>query len=409
MARILFLILLFVISDAFGQEKNSPIFIEHNSVLQDSLQSEIISYRIPYSNLLFVKNGETYKSSFTLTLEFFKDDEFVFREILKPEFSINNYTETLSNKNYFQDFVKLKIEAGTYTLKTHLGLGETEIEYKIPPREIKIDSLSKVIHNPIIVYSNKTKDKFEFTLANFANLIPFSSEEFSLLLGFSSQNIDTINVSITQKNKIVFSKTIDSYFNGNIAFNKTEGNIILTNNPSATNKYFIISGFSHLLYEGALELTVKFDSTEEKISFTSNWIGKPEVLNNPEYSIKLLSYIEKEYVVGDLLSLSEDDYYSGLSDYWIDKFPANGMKYNFAMEEYYKRADHAIKNYSSLNSTDGAERDRGKIYILYGEPSDIERNYTEMNEIVEVWIYKSSGRKFVFKDVNGTGKFDIVK
>ncbi|MCW8848333.1 MAG: GWxTD domain-containing protein, partial [Melioribacteraceae bacterium] len=106
---------------------------------------------------------------------------------------------------------------------------------------------------------------------------------------------------------------------------------------------------------------------------------------------------------------SEDDYYSELLDYWIEKFPANGMKFNFAMEEYYKRADHAIKNYSSLNSTDGAERDRGKIYILYGEPTSTERNYTEMNEIIEVWNYENSGRKFVFKDVNGTGKFDIVK
>ncbi|MCW8850480.1 MAG: hypothetical protein OQJ81_10920, partial [Melioribacteraceae bacterium] len=297
MARILFFILLFIISDLRAQEKISPIFIEHNSVIQDSNQTEIISYRIPYNNLLFVKNGDSYKSSFTLTLEFFKDDEFVFREILNPEFSITNYTETLSNKKYFQDFLKLDVQAGTYTLKTQLGLGETEIEYKIPPVEIKIDSLSKLIHNPLIVYSNKTKDYSKFTLANFANLIPFSSDEFSLLLGVSSPHIDTIHVSISQKKKVIFSKSIHTHLKGNIIFNNSEGNIVLTHKPSEVNKYFIISEFSHLLYEGALDLTVKFDSTEEKISFTSNWIGKPEVLNNPEYSIKLLSYIEKDFVV----------------------------------------------------------------------------------------------------------------
>jgi GWxTD domain-containing protein len=407
--RILFFVLLFIVSDLLGQEINSPIFIEHNSVIQDSSQSEIISYRIPYSNLLFVKYGETYKSSFTLTLEFFKKDDFVFREILNPELSIGNYTETLSNKKYFQDFLKLNIKAGTYTLKTQLSLGGTEMEYKIPPREIKIDSLSKIIHNPIIVYSKKKEENSKFTLANFANLLPFSSEAFSLLLGVSSQNIDTINVSISQKKKVIFSKSLHNFMNGSIIFNKADGNIVLTNKPSPANRYFIISDFSHLLYEGAFELTVKFDSTEDKMTFTSNWIGKPEVLNNPEYSIKLLSYIEKDYVVGELLSLSEDDYYSSLSDYWIEKFPANGMKYNFAMEEYYKRADHAIKNYSSLNSIDGAERDRGKIYILYGEPTSTERDYTEMNEIIEVWNYEDNGRKFIFKDVNGTGKFDIVK
>ena len=57
MIRTLFLILLFVISDLFGQEINSPIFIEHNSVILDSSQAEIICYRIPYNNLLFVKNA----------------------------------------------------------------------------------------------------------------------------------------------------------------------------------------------------------------------------------------------------------------------------------------------------------------------------------------------------------------
>ena len=408
LVRILFFFLFLLISDIFGQEDKSPIFIEHNSIIRDSVQSEIISYRIPYSNLLFVKNGDLYKASFTLTFEFFDKDEFLFREILNPVFTINDYKETLSDKKYYQDFLNLIFKSGSYTLKTHLGLGETELEYKIPPREIKIDSLTKVFHDPIVVYSNNSS-KNQFNLSNFGNLIPFSADKFSLLVGVSSQEIDTINVSISQKKNVIFSKNVTNSFNGTINFEKSGNVINLIPSSSKKNKYFIINDFSHLLYEGALDLVVKFDSTEEKISFTSKWIGKPNVLNNPEYSIKLLSYIEKEFVVGELLSQSEDDYYSSLTDYWIDKFPANGMKYNFAMEEYYTRADHAIKSFSSLNSTDGAERDRGKIYILYGEPTSTERNYTEMNEIVEVWNYEGNGRKFIFKDVNGTGKFDIVK
>jgi GWxTD domain-containing protein len=107
--------------------------------------------------------------------------------------------------------------------------------------------------------------------------------------------------------------------------------------------------------------------------------------------------------------LDDDDYYKGLTEYWIENYPADGMKYNYAMEEYYSRADHAVKNFSSLNAFDGAERDRGKIYILYGEPTEINRNYNEMNEIVEVWNYENLGKNFVFKDVNGTGKFDLAE
>ena len=112
--------------------------------------------------------------------------------------------------------------------------------------------------------------------------------------------------------------------------------------------------------------------------------------------------------MGELLSLDEEDYYKNLTEYWITNYPADGMKFNYAMEEYYRRAEYAMDNFSSLNAFDGAERDRGRIYILYGPPTSVERNYTEMNEILEIWQYKNFVRKFIFKDTNGTGKFDLT-
>jgi GWxTD domain-containing protein len=191
--------------------------------------------------------------------------------------------------------------------------------------------------------------------------------------------------------------------------NNFENDLRITITDSSNTNYFLVTGFSHFLYEGKADLIIKIDSTEKKYSINTSWNDKPKILNNPEYAIKLLSYIEDENIVGELLSGSEDQYYKNLTEYWIQNYPANGMKYNYAMQEYYTRADHSIKNFSSLNSFDGAERDRGRIYILYGKPDSIERNYTEMNEILEVWRFDKAGRNFVFKDVNGTGKFDLAE
>ena len=402
--------LLFGFAGLFGQEKISPIFIEHNTIISDSNQTEIISYRIPYNNLLFVKNSENYTSSFTLTFEFYKKDEFVFREILNPNLTINSYEETLSNKKFFQDYVELKVAPGSYKLKTTLGLGSTEIEYKIPDQSIIIDSLSnRSIQEPIIVSSDFEIDNKHFLLANFGNLIPFSPKKFNIIFGISNSNSDSASVSILQNKKTVFSKEISSFLKGGIQIEKNKTGLTISINDSSSLNYFLISDFSHLLYEGSAELILKIDTVERKYILNTKWIDKPKVLNNLEYSIKLLGYIEEDIVVGDLLSLSESNYYTALTEHWIEKYPADGMKYNFAMQEYYTRADYAVKNYSSLNSFDGAERDRGKIYILYGEPTSNERNYTEMNEIVEVWDYEDAGRTFVFIDINGTGKFDLVK
>lgn len=404
------MLLLFCFADVIGQPEKSPIFIEHNTIIADSGQSEIISYRVPYKNLLFVRNDDIYNASFTLTFEFYKDDEFVLREILNPSLSTKNYDETLSKKKFYQDYVELNILPGSYTLKTILGLSSTEIEYKIPDQKIVIDSLKDTtLQEPIIVTSDFTVDKKSFVLANYGNLIPYSPNKFDLLFGISHVLSDSATVTISQNKKNIFSNEISKLTVGGLEIEKNNKELVLSINDSSTIKYFLISNFSNFLYEGSAELKIKIDTVERTYTLNTNWIDKPKVLNNHEYSIKLLSYIEDDFVVGDLLSLNEDKYYTALTEHWIEKYPANGMKYNYAMQEYYSRADYAIKNYSSLNSYDGAERDRGKIYILFGEPTTKERNYTEMNEILEVWKYADAGRTFVFKDINGTGKFDIVK
>ena len=154
-------------------------------------------------------------------------------------------------------------------------------------------------------------------------------------------------------------------------------------------------------------MIVKHDTSTTKFNLQIVWFTKPNILNNSEYSIKLLSYIDSEEIVAQLLSSSQDEYAKNLTEYWIEKYPSNGMKFNYAMEEYYSRAEYALKNYSSLNSFDGAERDRGRVYILYGPPSSVSRNYTEMNDVIEVWEYKSLNKRFIFKVFNGTGKFDL--
>jgi GWxTD domain-containing protein len=394
-----------------AQAKTSPLFIEHNSINVDSQKVEIISYRIPYNNLLFIKADDKYSASFTLTLELYNEEEFILREIVKQNLSTDNYEVTLSKDQYFQDFISLSLSPGSLTIKTILSLEGTDLEYKIPDQKIEIDSLLNFeLLAPIIVSSKINSDnKKSFTLCNFGQEIPFTSEKYSLLIGIKKPDVDNVSVSISQFDKEIFSSSLSKYDKGELKFEKKNDYINVSIIDSSNINFFLISDFSHLLFEGIAELIVTFDSTENKYPLNISWFGKPDILNNPEYSIKLLSYIEEEIVLADLLSSDEDKYYKKLSQYWIHNYPANGMKFNYAMDEYYSRADYAVKNFSSLNSFDGAERDRGKIHVLYGEPSSLERNYTEMNEIVEIWTYENAGRTFVFKDVNGTGKFDLVE
>jgi GWxTD domain-containing protein len=289
-----------------------------------------------------------------------------------------------------------------------MSLGETDMEYKIPDHKISVDSVkTNNFFGPVIISSLFTNS--EYTMANFGNSIPFSPAKYSLLFGVKTEISDSLAVVVKQMDKEIFNKVLRPKAIGKMNIERSRGDIKLLISDTSGYNYFIAGGFSHLLYEGLSEIKVQYDGNDKKFDLKTSWIEKPRVLNNPEYSIKLLGYIENENVVGELLSSDEEDYYKNLTEYWIKNYPADGMKFNYAMEEYYSRADYAIENFSSLNAFDGAERDRGKIYILYGPPTTTERNYTEMNEILEIWSYKNLARKFIFKDVNGTGKFDLTE
>ncbi len=408
MLKYLLVLLLLIQLLLFAQEKVQPILIEHNSIISESNQIEILSYKVPFNNLLFIKNNDTYSTAFTLTLEIFKGDKFVLREIVKPSFSVRTYEETLSKDKYYEDFVEVQLDSGKYILKPLFSIDETEVEYRVPSETLVVDDLIKLKYiPPLVVLENSNSNSFK--LANFGGRLPFSPKKYDLLIGMLDQNISTVSVSISQFNSEIYSDSISSFASGNLLVNKFENDLRVSITDSSNIDYFLVTGFSHSLYEGKADLIIKIDSIEKKYSLNISWNDKPSVLNNPEYAIKLLSYIADENIVGELLSSSKDLYYKQLTEYWIQNYPANGMKFNYAMAEYYTRADHTIKNFSSLNSFDGAERDRGRIYILYGKPDSIERNYTEMNAILEVWRYDKAGRSFVFKDVNGTGKFDLVE
>ncbi|MBI1931259.1 MAG: GWxTD domain-containing protein [Ignavibacteriales bacterium] len=231
-----------------------------------------------------------------------------------------------------------------------------------------------------------------------------------MLVCVNDTTISSLKYSINKVEKVILQDSSNDYFDGTINIvNNNNSFLIKENKEKKAQRIFTISNFSNLLVEGKYEIEFSLKNEKSKYPIEVVWINKPKVLYNPEYAIKLISYIDDDEVVKDLLFRDEEKYYEGLFDYWNIKYPTNGTKFNFAMNEYYTRADYAIENFSSLNSIDGAETDRGRIYITYGKPSSVERNYSEKNEIMEIWHYEKISRDYIFKDTSGTGKFSLVR
>ncbi|MEW6701631.1 MAG: GWxTD domain-containing protein, partial [Bacteroidota bacterium] len=173
-------------------------------------------------------------------------------------------------------------------------------------------------------------------------------------------------------------------------------------------KYFFVDDFSYKLKEGTAKIIISAKGAKAaEYEFIVLWKNKPKTLMNPEFAIKLLTIIESEKKIDTLLSTDKKDYFNVLNKYWEKKNPDKKTAFNEIEYEFYKRADYAMKNFSTVSNPVGAKSDRGKIYIRYGEPDEIIREYSDSNSVIEVWKYKQLKREFVFTDKTGLGNYSL--
>ncbi|MGA9118145.1 MAG: GWxTD domain-containing protein [Bacteroidota bacterium] len=79
-------------------------------------------------------------------------------------------------------------------------------------------------------------------------------------------------------------------------------------------------------------------------------------------------------------------------------------------DAYMARIGYANQNYT-LMKTPGYRSDRGRVYIVYGPPDDVERHPSESDtRAYEIWSYHSiqGGVIFVFVQRNATGEYELV-
>lgn len=99
-----------------------------------------------------------------------------------------------------------------------------------------------------------------------------------------------------------------------------------------------------------------------------------------------------------------------LSKFWAEVQAGRLGKLPIPRVEYLQRAGRANQRYR-VSGRDGWRTDRGRVYLLYGEPDEIERfPSSENSKPYEIWHFYSieSGVEFVFIDRSGFGDFILV-
>ncbi len=94
-------------------------------------------------------------------------------------------------------------------------------------------------------------------------------------------------------------------------------------------------------------------------------------------------------------------------DFWKKLDPTPNTEKNEAFDEYYGRIEYANKKFKSY--TEGWRTDMGKVYVIFGQPINIDRReYPGNGNIMELWQYYGN-REFLFSDNSGFGDFRLIR
>jgi len=108
--------------------------------------------------------------------------------------------------------------------------------------------------------------------------------------------------------------------------------------------------------------------------------------------------------------ISEDEKRKFLAEFWVNVESGESRHGPISRADYLKRVEKTNERYPSMGKK-GWRSDRGRIYILYGPPDEIDR-YPSAGESkpYEIWRYHSieSGVEFIYINRWGFGDYELV-
>ncbi|MCL4551349.1 MAG: GWxTD domain-containing protein [Bacteroidetes bacterium] len=390
------------------------IEIEKNILPSDSGLVCYLSYRVSYSNLIFVKNGNGFHAGLTLNLDIKSNDKIIERKSTSNSVTISTYDSTNSIDDFLQGVIRFKCDSKDFVVYPYLSILNGKRNFDLD--SIKIETAKTLKQNvlpPIVVEKNgnSCNPNAPFELVNYRNSIPFSPDEYQLIIPINDSTVNQINVKIDQEKKEVFNQNFSDFIHNDLLIKECNPNIVIVKtNLLHRTKYFVVDGFSPKLNELPAKFTISAnDKKLSEFEINVSWENKPRTLLIPELAIQTLSVIESDEKVDSLLSGDKKDYGKVLTDYWNSKRTDKSTAFNALESEFYKRADYALTHFSSINNKNGVKTDRGKVYIQYGKPDEVKREYSESNYVTELWVYHRLNKEFVFADKTGLGNYTLEK
>ncbi len=272
-----------------------------------------------------------------------------------------------------------------------------------------------------LVNSGQSTNPPMFTPANHGTEVTFGSTGGLLFQTYlPPDNLLQVHWKIQRQRGVMFdwfpSFSGDQYTlsSGTLALKSNENKLIYETQSAASSSWRVLYVPLPIEKLDPGDYTIHVDLTSGQItsskdySFQVLWQNRPLALLNSQLAIDALRHIATEEELQSLQTSSLEKNIKAFYEFWRKRDSDTTTAYNELLVEYYRRVDEANQRYSSRNEQDGYKTDRGRIYILYGAPTQINKLVPPGEAPAEVWIYDRLKKKFIFSDRSKSGNFFLV-
>lgn len=387
-------------------EVGMPIF---NTAVYSTLSPESgqalarVYVQIVNDNLTFLKNDSGFYADLLVEVYLTEiDHDFVLNRTLSKKITTADYAATNSTSMVNTFFTEIPVDPGKYEVAVTLSDKNSNKQFsrktgfEMPPSSLSEKGLAV---SDLMFYNALETDPG----GDLGGLHPELTRNFSgqgkaiyaYFTSFSSGEEDSLQIEYFIKDDrgvIIQQNKYDASPGGGFR----EHYIRL-------NRYY----FNRNAYLFQLAANLGNEAITRASAFSFYWKFAPAKEQDLDQAIEYLKYIAREDSIRYYRKKSYEEKRGFFERFWQARDPNPDTEENELMLEYYRRVNFANNTFSTSGFR-GWLSDRGRIYIKFGQPDEVDRHPFEAGSYpYEIWRYYSVNKTFLFIDRSGFGDYEL--
>ncbi len=387
--------------------------------------------RLSYDNSFFVKNSEgKFATDLTFTTEVLQRNAAVTRSIRRKIAIVETHEETLDRTQFVETLFTLSLKKGDYEIAVEVTNNDLQKSLRMERQTLKLSAEPvaakqgglKASQLLFIDRPKLTSDAIVIEPLGVSGNGIFGRDYLAMLyLHLGSDSTCNISYQLFEKQDqreiLVSSGTLSPnnlFYTTALRESTEDARLIAERRKTPTSQMLAFIDFNAKTIANAryvLKVNVVSENggvIELKKEFDNAWINMPYPLYDIELAVRLMEGIMiTSDEAKDMLDGNAAEQRRKFLAFWKTQDPTPDTDFNEAMEEFFRRVDYTFFNFYT-NREFGWRTDRGRIYIRFGKPTEITREFPLNRPTREIWTYKNLNKRFVFSDITNTGNYELV-